>query len=178
MHTPEPAAAKTSRKATKPPVAEAETSDRGLLVKEIGEVAGLGDSPVEAMAEFTVDSIEVAGACTSEIAEEPENGYFVMVTITATVQPGFAEWFEAESGWAGGMPFDTYSFGLIDADGVVVNAPDTWGALSCLADADMMPDEVTDGKTATGTVVLDSPTPSGVVTFQPTGVEGGWEWEF
>ena len=183
--TTAPKAAKGSLAKAAPPE-EPVLSDRGLMVKTVGEMAGLhadGDRD-DIKASFTVEAIQVDPQCNEEYAgslEAPENGHFVMVTITATVEPDFAAWIEEEFDMPGvtGVPFTTGEFGLIDAEGVVVNEPGTFAAFTCVSTDQMMPNEVRPGETATGVIVLDSPTPAGVLTYRPWFMNGsGWEWEF
>ncbi|MBB5791766.1 hypothetical protein [Jiangella mangrovi] len=177
---PEAPPAETAEAAVKPtptPTPTPERSNRGLIIKEIGEVAGfLSDDGTEMATEFTVDAIEVSAECTEDYADVPQNGHFIVITITATVLPGFAD----PSAGISSMPFGPGEFGLVDANGITVNDPAPINTYGCLAESELIPDEVGEGETATGKVVLDSPTEHGVLTYQPwfTGGSEGWEWEF
>jgi len=172
---------------TEVPIAdEPEYSDRGRLLKEIGQPAGIGSSADDLWASLTVTSIEPDFECTGSIAEDPTNGHFIAVTIEAQVDPDALERdlaYQREEVDIDESDFTGWSFndfGLVDADGVTVNEPRTYSTFSCLDEGQGLPDAAGPGETVRGIVILDSPSTTGAVTFtqQNTYSTGEWEWPF
>ncbi|NDL60181.1 hypothetical protein [Phytoactinopolyspora mesophila] len=150
-------------------------SQRGNLIKEIGETAGAyneHDGPESPWLEFQVTDIEVGGQCTSDYAEASQNGHFLIVSIAASTGSELSESLYGQEVW-----FDSYEFSVVGADGVTEN--DVEGnAYMCLASRDEMP-RIGPGENATGMVALDVSAESGTLVFKPWFMDGaGWEWEF
>jgi hypothetical protein len=162
------------------PEPAANESQRGNLIKELDEVAWVG--PLEsntiddAWFQFKITDIEVGDKadCTEDsgYSEPPENGHFLFITIVASTS---SDW--PEDDWVDEVYFMDSNFSVVGSDGVTEN--DVEGsALWCLASKDTMPN-LGPGENATGKVVLDIGSESGVLVFKPWFVDGaGWEWEF
>lgn len=68
---------------------------------------------------------------------------------------------------------------MITLDGNTSNAAlDSFGAFTCLPSSQMLPSFVGPGQSARGIIVLDTPTPSGVLVFKDILEPTGWEWEY
>ena len=152
---------------------EPETSSRGNLVKVLGQEAGFcTDTDCNQVgATFTIDAITVDLPCTNEYSEPAENGHLVSIAMRAATSPD--------------MPDDMFlyfspsDFKVIGADGLTVGNLGTFAAFSCLDDSEMFPqEELGRGQQYAGQIVLDSPTPSGVLIYAPSGSGTGWEWQF
>lgn len=57
-------------------------SERGSLIKTVGQQFGVGNDPANPEANFVVTAITVDPACTGPNAKAPENGHFVKLDIT------------------------------------------------------------------------------------------------
>lgn len=157
-----------------------EVSQRGNIVKQLGETAGYTNVDTGVVeSEFTVDAITVDPECTAEYIEPPEHGHFVVATITASVSSTFQEYIESFGSFpVTGMPFDIGSFTIIDTNGVVVNSIDSAATYACLPEDELIPSEVGIGQNATGKVVFDSPVEHGTLVYVPWFDQTGWEWTF
>lgn len=147
-------------------------SDRGNLVKKIGQLAGLsGENPNDVIAEFKITSIETDVKCTEEFAQPSENGHFIAITMEVQTTPKLAE-----QSFSNAVYFTPVDFKVIGPDGSREN--DSLGnSFSCLPDAELLPGEIGPSETATGKIVLDSAYTEGVLVFNPM-FDTGWEWEF
>lgn len=147
-------------------------TDRGNLVKEVGQLAGitLPDHDDAVAAQFVVTDIVVDQECSAEYAETPANGHFIGIHLNIETTPdlalddvgtlSFAHW-----GWQG-----------FDADGKRVNDP-IGNALWCMSDADSLPADIGPGQSVSGWLVLDMPTTTGSVALT-MGAANGWEWSY
>jgi hypothetical protein len=120
---------------------------------------------------FTIHAITPDGQCTSEYAQKPENGHFIVVKVTAKTSTRTQQQLMI-------IPND---FAVVGPDGLTETAIATGPANGCLKEAERFPSQVlTPGSQYTGALVLDSKSNHGVVTFRPPGLQGnsGWEWTF
>lgn len=77
------------------------------------------------------------------------------------------------------MTFSASDFRVIGPDGLTVGSLDTLAAYSCLDPAAQFTSEpLGRAQQYAGQVVIDSPTPTGVLVYLPINSENGWEWEF
>jgi len=155
---------------------EADTSQRGNLVKAIGETAGLLDRPGgEVWAEFQVTGIELGAECTAEFAEPAENGQFLVLSISMSTG---TEWPADFQGMT--LDFNPNDFSVVGPDGITENNLATFATYSCLPEGEIMADTIGPGENIVGKVVLDTAAPSGVVVYRPWYAAGslGWEWPF
>jgi hypothetical protein len=172
--TPEPPPEPTP---TPEPAPEGERSQRGNLIKEIGETAGLRETEsAKAWMEFQVTGIEVGGECSGEVAEPSENGHFLTISVSAATS---SEWPAEMQGMS--IDFNASDFSIVGPDGLTENAGhDTFAAFACLPDSELIPAQIGPGEHVIGKVVLDTANTAGVVVYRPWyGYGGGgWEWAF
>lgn len=144
-------------------------STRGLLVKQVGERAGIGNNESDARAWFTLDRIEVGPKCTGTV--QSENGHLIALTFavaTTALLDRSDLWF-----------IRAQHFEVIGPDGITDAHVETSAGNGCLPDRDELPDKpYAASSNYVGTVVLDSRHASGLITYRPP-VElagAGWEW--
>lgn len=149
-----------------------EKSDRGNLVKHIGQGAGMtyeGEQTVS----FVINSITVDAPCTAEFATPPENGHIVVLDVSVKTEPAladdpFGEFWMSPSSWKAIAP-----------NGTTSNANSgTAAAFGCLPQQEMLPQSIGPAEQATGKVVLDVENPSGILVFQDPAASAGWEWTY
>lgn len=142
-------------------------SERGNLIKNVGDVFGLGTSD-ESVASFVVTKITVDPQCTSEFAEAPEHGHFVRLDIEG----------ETTADLPGELYFAGGSWTAIADNGTTFNGdPWSYTAVTCVDDVDRFPSIIGPGERVAGAVILDVPTPTGVLVLSPEpGL--GWEWKY
>jgi len=151
----------------------ANTSPRGMLVKKLGEPAGIiastGAHPI--VLTFTVDKIQVDPKCTGSTAEKPENGHFIAVSMTVKTTSDFApDSFQS---------IDDTAFTIVGSDGITDAGVSSYNAFECLKQSEQLPINYLPGSQYQGTVVLDSKYASGVLVY-PMRMSNaqGWEWSF
>ena len=163
---------KTSAAPTTAEPAAPARSDRGNIIKQIGEEGGnyLNEHSDELVFRFAVDAIRVDQDCNSEYPQEPANGHFIGIDVraatTANLPPDFFVHMSADQ------------FQVIGPDGLTVT--DVWGtAYSCLDTASSFTsDQLGPAQQYAGTVVIDSPVTSGTLVYKHDGDSTGWEWQF
>lgn len=147
-------------------------AERGTLIKEIGDWAGLNDGEGRSVAVFRVTDIVPDLQCTGEAAREPVNGTFVglMLDVETSGELG-------EGGSRATFTLAPENFVAIDAQG------DRDGRLlgearQCLPREDYLPDAIGASKKAQGMVVLDVPVGTEVVMLdgQTFRADNSWEW--
>ena len=160
-----------------PTITQPPTSQRGNVIKQIGETAYLTMSPTDMTPwlEFQVTDIAVAPECSGEFAEPPENGNFLIVSLnisTATTWPTDVE----------GIPldFNPNDWSVVGEDGVTESALGTAATYSCLDESELLPvSGIGPGENVVGKLVLDSKNATGVLVYKPWYAPGGgWEWTF
>lgn len=143
-------------------------SERGNVVKAVGEPAGLTGSDGVPAFELTVTEIAVAGACPGRgVSVPPENGHFVVVDVVAAVT----------GGREGFMPLGAETFGIVGPDGVIEDGTATTASWACFEMSQLLPPFVGPGEHGAGKVVLDTAHSAGTLVYRPLGADG-WEWEF
>ncbi|UOQ58134.1 DUF4352 domain-containing protein [Leucobacter allii] len=143
-------------------------SERGNLIKKLGETAGVvyNDDDVNDV-ELVIKSIVVDAPCTAEYALPSERGHFIRVDMDVVTTPNYPNTVLAQSNG---------SWKWIDANGTTANSdPATGTGYSCLADGERLPDRIGAGERVTGSVVLDVPTTEGTLVLSLDGGTG-WEW--
>lgn len=144
-------------------------SARGLLVKQLGERAGIGNTPADARAWFTLERIEVDPKCDS--ATPAENGHMIALRFkvdTTALLDTSQHWFIAAQ-----------DFAVVGPDGVTDTNVSTGPGFGCLPDREYLPGSpYAPNSTYTGAVVLDSRYAAGTITYRPqVDLAGnGWEW--
>lgn len=151
---------------------ESVTSERGYLVKQLGQIAGTTTESGETLMQFSVTAIQPNFQCTSEYSEQPENGNFIAITLDVQTTAALAQVEE--------MPYynmSAWDFRVIGPDGTREN-DSTGSASMCLDSSEALPSEIGPGEHVVGTIVLDSKYTSGALAFVPAWIAGGWEWVF
>lgn len=140
-------------------------SERGNIVKQVGETAELRNSNDELLASLTITSIEVDPVCTQEGAMPAENGHLVAVGVD----------FESTAAYeTGTMILGPWGIKAIDDQGVTMNGdPESNASMSCISSDEFVNRTPDPGEHIVGTVMLDVPTSSGVLVFNDM-----WEWEY
>lgn len=165
----------TSASPTTAAAPEPERSSRGSLVKALGQEGGFcsdADCAGPYLVTFTVDSITADPPCTADYVQPPENGHFVAVALRVATS---AEFDPAEFP----LSFSPSDFRVIGADGITQSNLASAASFSCLDQSEMFPQDILGtGQQYTGTILLDSPTPSGVLIYAPPFSSTGWEWQF
>jgi len=150
------------------PSEEITLSERGNVIKKVGEGANITNKDGEELIVFGVDSIELDPGCTNAEAMEPENGHFLVVSMTAETGPSF-EGYEVHlaNDWK-----------VIAENGTTVNSdPHTYAATTCMNSTETIPLNIGRSEKLNGKVVLDVPVEAGYLVLSiATG--DGWEWQF
>ncbi|NKG19367.1 MULTISPECIES: hypothetical protein [Paeniglutamicibacter] len=155
------------------PSATAETSDRGNLIKVIGQPAGTVNTAGDQTVSFVVKKIDMKIKCNAPYATKAENGH--LIGIKMDVQT-FKELNDPDYP---GMTFDAHpsSWTFISKEGTTFNGDlGTSSAFMCLEDDDQLPNSIGPAQKATGWIVLDVPATTGTLIFS-TQPGTGWEWE-
>lgn len=149
-----------------------EESERGNLIKEVGDVAGILSEDGEPIIEFTVDKMTVDPKCTGKWKEKPENGHFILLEVSAQTYKNVDE--VNSNGWM----LNPYIFKIINEDGTTSNASAATGAsYYCFNENKYLP-TMGDAEKAAGYVVLDVEDPSGTLVYEEGYTNIGWEWEY
>ncbi|WP_336711262.1 hypothetical protein [Arthrobacter sp. USHLN218] len=155
-----------------PTATAAERSDRGNLIKEVGQGAGISDDGTD-VASFVINSITVDGKCSGQFASEPENGHILILDVSVKTEPALADSVVPSFG------LNPFEFKTIAPNGTTSNADlGTAASFSCLDDSELLPSEIGPAEKATGKVVLDAETAEGVLVFHPGYAAAGWEWKY
>jgi hypothetical protein len=167
-----PPAATSSALATDNPGAT--ISERGNIIRALGQGAGLSDKSGNQAVSFVVNKITIDPVCTAEFARPPQNGHFLALDISAQTFPPLKDLFGS-----GQFDFGASNWKLIAANGTTYNGSLNSGpAIGCLADAEQLPDLVGTGEKVTGTLILDVPATKGTLVFAPTFADASWEWQY
>lgn len=171
--TVEPAAGSKTESATpSATAASGSKSARGNLIKKVGEGASVTDKD-KTVASFVVNSISVDPACTGTSAAPAKNGHFVVLDVSMETAPELAESVNPQFGLAG------YGWKAVADNGTTFNGDlGTFEAFMCFSDAERFPSALGPGEKATGKIVLDVPTPTGVLVHKQGFMPAGWEWEY
>lgn len=150
---------------------DSETSRRGNLIKSVGQPGGIVNADGAVTVTFTLTEIESNFACTSDMADPPQNGQYLALSFdvetTELLEPG--ETF-AMTDW---------DFTLFGEDGTREN-DSTGNAMWCIDAGASLPSSIGPAQKASGKVILDTGLESGVIVYSPMWSfdDLGWEWEF
>ena len=156
-----------------PETIEAETSERGYLIKRIGDEAAIlkTDRKTE-LATWALTGIDVDAPCTADYSEPSENGHFVTLSFDVETNKDLIE-VRGYSFMLGAVGQWRYYL----ADGTLWNGDPTYGnARSCLARTEQLPDTIGASAKASGKIAFDLPTTDGVLVFSEDGGASGWEY--
>lgn len=159
-----------------PKAEEPKRSDRGNILKEIGQGAGTYSADTkEQFASFVINSIEVDPVCTGPSAAQypAENGHMLVLDVSIETFPALNELDWPTFGLA------PYSMKVIAPNGTTSNANlGTTAAQVCLPDSETIPASVGPAEKVRGKLVLDSELPSGILVITEGGSPTGWEYNF
>ncbi|PPF33590.1 hypothetical protein [Pseudoclavibacter sp. AY1H1] len=147
-----------------------ETNDRGNLVKQIGQLAGLTSSKKDdiSVAKFVVTDIIPNYTCDAPYSSTPASGQYVALQMNVETMP------ELVSEPYPSVSFSEWAWQAYDAEGKRVN--DVMGnGYSCMDQAQRLPGEIGPGQSVSGYVVLDVPIGTSSVVLAPH-APTGWEW--
>ncbi len=152
------------------PIAEpvGEVSDRGNLIKSIGQNFGLLNEDGSTAADMYVTGITVDPVCTGDYTMPSENGHLVKVDMQIQTYPGLGYPVYPSAG----------SWKAVADNGTTFNGSLASGAaFSCLSNAELIAGEIGPGESVVGSVILDVPSPTGVLIYQDSpGI--AWEWVY
>lgn len=171
--TPVPEPPTTTEPAEETPTAEAApTSERGNLIKQVGEGAGWTEDG-ETLAEFVVNSITVDPVCTAPYAAPAENGHLIALDVSVQTYPALSDSLYRT------FSLNPYMMKIVAPNGTTSNAElGTVASFSCLPDTMTLPAEgVGPAEKVTGNIVIDSEVPSGTLLVTADG-SNWWEYEF
>lgn len=149
------------------------TSERGYIVKAVGEPGGLYDMDTgEMLVDFTITSIEPNFTCTGPDAQAPARGHFLAVTMDVTVSELAADF---DPGF---MAVDPESFRVFNESGS--QSPNIIGnSAGCVDPAELLPTEIQPGEQVTGLIIFDVAPTTGVLAWNYANATNlGWEWPF
>jgi predicted small lipoprotein YifL len=168
--------ASTAEQPAPAPAAGGQQSERGNLVKQLGESAAFGPTAsgqVDPVVTFAVDKITVGAKCTSAYPQPAEHGNLVRIDLRAeTAKTLPTDGFYMLTGW---------DFSTVGADGITETQLVTGAAASCLDESDMFHNQqFAPGSKYRGSIVIDTKNPAGALILKPSFMfgTGGWEWTY
>jgi hypothetical protein len=142
------------------------TNERGNLVKQLGEQAGLSDPEDVPLYQFSLDKI---GDCTGDYPGPLDAGMHRFVAwMTIATTPAFAP--------NNGDEFTSSDFHMIGPDGTAtgdIGPSTTW---QCVPRAQQLPTNWQSATKYAVQVELVSPYQHGELILALPGMNGGWEW--
>ena len=158
--------------------ATASTPNGGIALAD-GELATITfPDTADPSIQFSITGITVDPTCTEdpELVLSPNNGQFIAVTMTFTTAADYA----SQLSTGGLLLVSPTDFVGYLPDGTSVNGSDA--GLSCVPEAEQLPDGIPAGATTTATMILDMSPTATSITYSPVGVTGldtsqtFWEW--
>ncbi|MFC7403288.1 hypothetical protein [Citricoccus sp. GCM10030269] len=179
--TVEPASTDASATPTSSPSPTRNENDRGDLIKEVGEVAGMAnpeDPEAPNIVQFKVTDIK-PGACTNEYADGPATGnHFLQVDLEVETKKEMREGFEQIGASPASLLFQTDWHGF-DSNGTTMNSIDSGATQMCLDESEQIPYEIGPAEKALGSVILEVSDTKGEIAHRPWFMGGGgWTWEY
>lgn len=155
-----------------PEIPQAETSERGFMVKRIGDESALLKSDGKTrVASWTLTGIDVDVQCTAPYSEPPQNGHYVALNFDVET---FEDLIDVH-GYPFSLSGNMWQYYL--ADGTLWNGMPTSGnTYSCLTDTETLPNQIGESTKASGRIVFDLPTTDGILAFSDDGWLNGWEY--
>lgn len=158
-----------------PSAPAAEVSDRGYLIKEVGQVSSEMTEEGKTTVKFTVKDIDLNLKCTGQYAGKADNGHLVGVKMDIQTTKALYDPDYPGMTFLGGHPSN---WKFISKDGTTFNGQlGTGGAGVCLKETQTLPDSIGPAQKATGWVVVDLPSTKGTLILEGSGGVGGWEWQ-
>lgn len=150
-------------------------SKRGNFVKVPGQgVTVIDPANGKTVANLVVNSIELDPKCASPIAEPAANGHFLVLDVFMETMPALAESAYPEFGISHASGWKAIAENGTTFNGNLVS----FEAITCLTDNERFPSKLGPAEKATGKIVLDVPTPTGVVVHRQGFMSEGWEWNY
>lgn len=149
-------------------------SDVGLVIKEIGEGAGMTSSDTgDVLYDFAIMEVVVNIECTSPDDVEPENGHYVGFYFDVITYPALDD-----DEYGDGLFIDHTVMWVVDENGDDVGSV-IGNARTCMNSDETVPVQTDGDEQVEGWIVLDVPVTTGTLEFEPGGFEvGGWQWDF
>lgn len=146
------------------------TRESGLVLSGIGAPVALLDTSGNPIMTLTVEAIVVNPGCDGELALPPEQGHFVIVTVTIDVPATATE---------PPPQFDLLAWHVIGPNGEPGTLGYSISSYLCTSDSDALAGALSAG-THTGRLVLDTAHASGQLTWTPgsSTATDGWSWSF
>jgi hypothetical protein len=164
--TVSPAAEATASSPTKA------TSDRGNLIKNLGQGASLTDQDGTETVAFVVKKITVDPKCTEQYAQKPKNGHFVALDVSVKTTSALAKT------PGGNFTMNSAQWKVIAPNGTTFNGYLSGNAYGCIASDKEIAQTIGPAENVTGTLLLDVPSVSGTLIFKPFLADAGWEWNY
>ena len=164
--TDSPASSPSS--STPPPM----KSDRGGLIKVVGQPASMTNADNQPIVEFVITKIDTKPKCDGPYPEKSQNG--TLIALKMDVQT-----YKEMNSEEGISSFDAGSYGwkYISPEGTTFNGElGGIGAFSCMKESKTLPGNIGPAEKVTGWIVLDVPKADGTLILDPNW-NGGWEWE-
>jgi hypothetical protein len=163
------------------PTPTARENDRGDLIKEIGQVAGIANESQSDgnWMQFKVTDIKEA-VCDSGYAEKPEKGnHLLQVDLEVETKKAMGDIFE-ESGMSPDSLLFTNDWHAYASNGTTMNSIDSSAAWMCLDSKNQIPDTIGPAEKVAGSVVLEVSDTSGEIAWRPYfgGGDLGWTWAY
>jgi hypothetical protein len=152
---------------------QAERSDRGYLMKELGEESYINDSSGTPAVSFALTDVVADPVCSTPYAEASENGHLVRLDID--LETGSAESLE-EVLYSDSYYLSSSDWKFVDSEGVRANTTDTVASWMCLDTSEQFPVDVGPHERIRGSIVLDLPSTSGTLIYTQPLIDDGWEW--
>jgi hypothetical protein len=148
------------------------TSQRGNIIKQIGEEGGFTDGDT-VLASFAVDKITPDLKCQASNSYPPENGHMLGVDMRFATTP------ELAGSSLDYLTVSPYDFQFVGRDGLTTTNLGTMATYSCVDEQDRFTSSrLNPGSQYAGTIALDVPDTSGVLIYKPSLGGGlGWEWQ-
>lgn len=163
-------AGSTSEANTPSPTATTATptkSDRGNLIKKAGDAFGFTYDGQQ-VANFVVTGVTVDPKCNGEFVDPAEFGHFVKLDVQGETTASLPDdIFMASGAWS-----------AVAENGTTFNG-DPWSmaAAGCMKETDRLPNIIGAGERVAGAVILDVPTPHGIIVLD-LGNGASWEWAY
>lgn len=152
-------------------------NERGQIIKEIGETAGLftsedDDTPTMTFKVTSIKPIE----CDAPYAAPPKGTALAVSLEIETTATFFGPL--SVNGQEGQVSFNPRDWKGYAPNGTRMNTVDFPNQQNCLVDnTQLLPDFFGKGEKLNGMVILDVTTPTGEIAFDPSG-SGGWIWKY
>ncbi|WP_030016351.1 hypothetical protein [Curtobacterium sp. S6] len=171
--TPAPKAS-TPQAEQEAPAANGTRSERGNLVKSIGQPAVINGASGQPAATMVLNGIQNSPQCTAPYAGKPENGRFIRLNMD--VSTGSAADMESVL-YDNKFYFSEANWKFIGADGNLISQPATVSTYSCIPPHQTIPLGMGPGEKTSGAVILDIPQEAGTLVYTDPLIDDGWEWQ-